>query len=44
MTKKTQESYRSAVSGKYVKEHYGKTHPDTTVKERTPAPQPPKKK
>ena len=44
MTKKTQESYRSAVTGRYVKEHYGKTHPDTTDKERTREPLTPKKK
>lgn len=27
-------NYRSASTGRYVKEHYAKTHPDSTVKER----------
>lgn len=31
MSKKT--SFRSAVTGKYVKEGYAKSHPKTTVKE-----------
>jgi hypothetical protein len=26
--------WRSAVSGKYVSAHYGKRHPNTTVKEK----------
>lgn len=29
----TRTNYRSAVSGRYVKEGYAKTHPKTTVKE-----------
>ncbi len=41
---KSQVSHRSAVTGRYVKEHYAKTHPDTTVKERTPVPPAPTKK
>ena len=32
--KQTQPDYRSAVTGRFVKEQYAKTHPDTTVKER----------
>lgn len=44
MSKKTVEAHRSAVSGRFVSEHYAKTHPKTTVTERNPAPQPPAKK
>lgn len=38
-------SARSAVTGQYVKQQYAKTHPNTTVIERKPAPkpQPPKR-
>ncbi|MFC2494995.1 MAG: multidrug transporter [Candidatus Absconditicoccaceae bacterium] len=30
---KTTVNYRSAVTGKYVKESYAKSHPNTTVRE-----------
>lgn len=39
--KKTVEHNRSAVSGRFVTEHYAKTHPRTTVTEHRPAPKPP---
>lgn len=32
-TKSSSGNYRSAKSGRYVSEKYGKTHPSTTVKE-----------
>ena len=34
MPEKTVEKYRSAITGKYVKEEYAKKHPKTTVKEK----------
>lgn len=33
MAKKTQVTYRSAITGYYVPASYGKTHPNTTVRE-----------
>lgn len=33
MAKKATTSYRSAVTGHYVTANYGKTHPNTTVRE-----------
>ncbi len=37
-------SYRSAVTGKYVKEGYAKSHPKTTVSESKPKPPKPSNK
>lgn len=34
-------SHRSAISGRYVKEGYAKSHPKTTVSEARPKPSPP---
>lgn len=34
----TQDNNRSAISGRFVTEQYAKTHPNTTVTERGPAP------
>lgn len=36
MSKKTVETHRSAISGRFVTDHYAKTHPRTTVTERNP--------
>lgn len=33
--KKSKGNYRSAKTGRYVTEKYGKSHPNTTVKEST---------
>ncbi len=36
----TNTAYRSAVHGQFVTKKYAETHPNTTVKEKVPAPQP----
>lgn len=35
---KTHPQYRSSTTGRFVKESYGKSHPNTTQRERVPKP------
>lgn len=44
MSKNDTQNHRSAITGRFVSEHYAKTHPRTTVTERSPVARPPAKK